>query len=306
MLTPERLKRGIESAEDLHGITRAMKALSAVRIRQSRSAVEALEDYGRTVELGLQMALRTRPRGVRLAGGDPGPATGVVVFGSDLGLAGRFNIRITDFALERLAAMVPPVGERTVLAVGSRVGAQLEAGGQPVARRFPAPSSIDAVTPTVQELLVAIEEARAAHGLERVFLFYNHYHSGATYRPHMVHLLPLNPEWLEGIEGRPWPSRSLPSSRVPWTVLFGELVREHLFVSLFAAAARSQASENASRLASMEAAEKRIEERLAELRGRFNQQRMERITEELLDLVAGFIASEEEEERRREWEARGG
>nr|NIP56920.1 hypothetical protein [Gemmatimonadota bacterium]NIR78084.1 hypothetical protein [Gemmatimonadota bacterium]NIT85822.1 hypothetical protein [Gemmatimonadota bacterium]NIU30504.1 hypothetical protein [Gemmatimonadota bacterium]NIU35346.1 hypothetical protein [Gemmatimonadota bacterium] len=158
MLTLEELRRRVSSAEDLHSITRAMKALAAVRIRQSREAVESLEEYARTVELALQVVLCSRPRGVRLAEEDAGSGTGAVVFGSDLGLAGRFNIRIVDHTLERLAELDPEGPGRVILTVGSRVSAQLEAQGRPVERRFPAPDTIEAVTPTVNALLVAIEE----------------------------------------------------------------------------------------------------------------------------------------------------
>jgi len=293
VLTLEELRRRVRSAEDLHSITRAMKALAAVRIRQSREAVQSLEEYSRTVELALQVVLRSRPRGVRLAEEDAGSGTGAVVFGSDLGLAGRFNIRIVDHTLERLAELDPEGPGRVILTVGSRVSAQLEAQGHSVARRFPAPDTIEAVTPTVNALLVAIEEVRAERGLDRIFLFYNHYRSGATYRPASVRLLPVDVAWLRSLEDRRWPSPVLPTFRIGWSRLFGDAVREHLFVTLFEAAARSQAAENASRLASMEAAERRIEERLGELRGRFNQQRKQRITEELLDLVTGFLALEE-------------
>lgn len=295
MLTLEQLRRQVQSAEDLHSITKAMKALAAVRIRQSRQAVESLDHYGRTVELGLQAVLRNRPREIRPTEDEPKPrAVGAVVFGSDLGLAGRFNVRIADFALEMLDEEVPDRGSRTVLAVGSRVAGQLESQGQDVALRFSAPDSIEAVTPTVQELLVAIQGIRVARGLDRVHLFYHHYHVGATYRPHRVHLLPLNLEWLRGLEARPWATRVIPTFRTPWERLFAALVREHLFVTLYAAAALSQASENASRLASMEAAERRIEERREDLQARFNQQRQQRITEELLDLLTGFLALEGE------------
>lgn len=298
MLTLEQLHRQVRSAEDLHSITRAMKALSAVRIRQSRRAVESLAEYRRTVDLSLRATLRRRPREVRLRGEDHGSRMGAVVFGSDLGLAGRFNIRIAEFALARLEEADPPVGERTVLAVGARVAAQLESAGQSVAQRFDAPDSIEAVGGTVQELLLAIEEIRIQGGVERFRLYYNHYLTGATYRPDEVNLLPLDLAWLDELEKTAWPTNVTPRFRAEWEDLFRACVREHLFVSLFAAAARSQAAENASRLASMEAAERRIEERLGELRGRMNQQRQQVITEELLDLVTGFLSSEAEEATR--------
>ena len=296
VLTIDQVGRQLHSARDLHSISRAMKALSAVRIRHSRRAVESLERYGRTVELALQVALTHRPSGIRLTDEDVGSRAGAVVFGSDMGLAGRFNIRIAEYALEHLDELHPEAGDRFMLAVGSRVEGALKGAGARVAGTFTAPDSIEAIVQTVQELLLAIEELRARRRVERLYLFYNHYHSGATYRPHMVHLLPLFEAWLTGLEERPWPTPVRPRFRVSWERLFSELVREHLFISLFSAAARSQAAENASRLASMEAAERRIVERIDELRGRFNQQRQQKITEELLDLVTGFLASEEEEE----------
>jgi F-type H+-transporting ATPase subunit gamma len=70
--------------------------------------------------------------------------------------------------------------------------------------------------------------------------------------------------------------------------MFRETLREHLFFTLFRAAAESHASENASRLASMQTAESRIEEHVGELRRRFNQEWQERVTAELLDLLTGY------------------
>jgi F-type H+-transporting ATPase subunit gamma len=79
-----------------------------------------------------------------------------------------------------------------------------------------------------------------------------------------------------------------------WDLLFRRLVRQHLFVSLYRAFAESLASEHASRLTSMQGAEKNIEERLGELWSSFHRQRQMSITEELLDIVSGFMALSEE------------
>ena len=76
--------------------------------------------------------------------------------------------------------------------------------------------------------------------------------------------------------------------RMEGPALFSALVREHLFVSIFRAAAESTASEHATRLASMQAAERNIQEHLQEMTGAFRRQRQQAITEELLDVVAGF------------------
>ncbi|MGC8604456.1 MAG: F0F1 ATP synthase subunit gamma, partial [Desulfomonilaceae bacterium] len=60
--------------------------------------------------------------------------------------------------------------------------------------------------------------------------------------------------------------------------------------SIYRAVAESMASENAGRLASMERAEKNIQERIEELILKYNQCRQLSITEELLDIVAGYEA----------------
>jgi len=74
------------------------------------------------------------------------------------------------------------------------------------------------------------------------------------------------------------------------SALLAALVRQHLFISLFRAGAESAASEHATRLAAMQAAERNIDDHLDEMNGAYRQRRQALITEELLDVVAGFEA----------------
>lgn len=298
----ERLRRRVSSAESLESIAGAMKALAAVRIRGFREAVEGLEDYREAVEAGLQVALRDAPRGgdgptVRAmdagdldgpAAGGGGPA-GVVVFGSDLGLVGRFNAEIVDFTLARVDAEGP--GFR-VAAVGSRLVPHMAAANVELDATLPVPASSDQLPGLAQDLLLTIERWRS-EGVERVTVSHHAYRSGVRYGPRWQRLLPLDPGWLEELRARPWPTRVVPTYRGSWESLFRALVSEHLYVSLVHAAAESQASEQAGRLAAMERAERRIDEHLAELRARFRSCRHELLTEELLDLMTGYRASTE-------------
>jgi F-type H+-transporting ATPase subunit gamma len=114
--------------------------------------------------------------------------------------------------------------------------------------------------------------------------------SGASYRPHQIHLLPIDHEWLRNLREKDWPTNNLPTYSMSWDPLFSALIRQYLFGSLFRAAAESLASENASRLASMQGAERNIEEQLEALNRQYHQQRQMSITEELLDIVSGFEA----------------
>jgi F-type H+-transporting ATPase subunit gamma len=290
MQTLEALSRRIETTDDLRAIVRTMKSLSAVSIRQYESAVAALRDYSRTVELALQALLRDRPAVV----GAPAPASGpaaVVVFGSDHGLCGRFNDEVARFAHARLRELDAAGVRRQCLAVGARAEARLAALGEVVGEGLFLPGSVSGLAALAQAVLVQIDAWGAVEGLGRVLLIHHRRTSEAVAVPHMRQLLPLSPERLRNLAARPWPSRRLPMSTMDAERLFPAVIRQYLFSSVYRAAAESLASEHASRLASMQAAERNIEEHLEEQQAEFRRRRQETITEELLDIVTGFAAS---------------
>jgi F-type H+-transporting ATPase subunit gamma len=288
--TLEALSRRIATTEDLRAIVRTMKSLSAVSIRQYDTALAALRDYSRTVELALQALLRDRPALVRAAAPAAGRAA-VVVFGSDHGLCGRFNDEVAHFAHARLRELEAAGTPRRCLAVGARAEARLSAEGEPVDGRLFLPGSVSGLAALAQSVLVQIDTWGAVDGVARVLLIHHRRAGDAVAVPHMRQLLPLSQERLRNLAGRPWPSRQLPMSTMTAERLWPAVVRQYLFSSVYRAAAESSASEHASRLASMQAAERNIEEHLAEQQTEFRRRRQETITAELLDIVTGFEAS---------------
>ncbi len=288
MFTLTALNRRIRSTEDLQSVVRTMKALAAVSIRQYERAVESLRDYSRAVDMALQVILRSVPGTPVRARRVPGDRLGAIVFGSDHGMCGSLNEQVVSHAV---AAMdVSGVRERVVLAVGVRVRDRMEDAGYSVEYHLPVPGSVAGIGPAVRDLLLEIERWQSAEGIDRVLLFYSVLQGAASYRPREFLLLPVDEEWLAGLRSRSWPTRVLPMFTADREVLFSAVIREYMFVSLFRAFAESLASENASRLASMQAAEKNIDDQLSELRRTFHQMRQMTITEELLDIVAGFEA----------------
>ncbi|HWR89068.1 MAG TPA: F0F1 ATP synthase subunit gamma, partial [Dissulfurispiraceae bacterium] len=277
-------------AQDLLGVVKTMKALAAVSIRQYQKAVESLGDYNRTVEMGLQIALRERRGGGAASEQAKVNRIGAIIFGSDQGLCGQLNNIIVAHANEEMARIGVKKENRIVIAVGMRTADILEDTGQRVLEVLTTPGSTSGITPMVQDITVLLENWRFKRQIEHMYLFFNHYVSGATYRPKTVRLLPVDREWLKNLEMKKWPSKTLPMFTMDWEALFRSLIREYLFVSLYRAFAESLASENASRLAAMQSAEKNIEERLEELFLQYHRQRQMTITEELLDIVAGFEA----------------
>jgi F-type H+-transporting ATPase subunit gamma len=296
MRTLESLKRQIKTAEDLNSVVKTMKALASVNIHLYEKAVESLAEYNRTVETGLQVLLRTRPEAVASLNPEPINRLGAVVFGSDQGMCGQLNDQIVSYAIEMMDKVGVEPKKRTLLAVGLRVSGRLEDEGQTAEESLSIPSSIAGITPMVQEIVMLIERWHFSRQIDRIVLFFNKHLSGASYRPHMHSLLPLDVTWLKSLAEKKWPTRMFPSFTMDWDRLLSLTIRQHLFVSLYRALAESLASENASRLASMQGAERNIEERLGEFNAQFRQQRQMVITEELLDIVAGFTALTDKED----------
>jgi F-type H+-transporting ATPase subunit gamma len=287
--TLESLRRKIDGAAELDSVVRTMKALAASSIVQYERAVHALDDYYRTVELGMVAWLRHTGAAIHSDGTarkNKGE-TGAVVFGSDQGLVGQFNEVLVDFAVGKLGEMPR---DKHVFAVGERVQGHLADADLPVTANFSVPNSIAAITSLVGRILIEIEKQREQGKVAEVYLFHNRPKSGAIYEPVMQRLLPLDETWERGLSELEWPTANLPEVIAGGEATLQALVREYLFISLFRACAESLASENASRLAAMQRAEKNIDELLEDLNQTFHRLRQSSIDAELFDVVSGFEA----------------
>jgi len=287
--TLETLRRKIDGATELDSVVRTMKALAASSIVQYERAVHSLDDYYRTVELGLVAWLR-QTGAVIHAGGGPKKikgSNGAVVFGSDQGLVGQFNEVLAEFAVNKLNAIS---GDKNIWAVGERVQGYLADASLPVSGNFQVPNSIAAITSLVGRILMEIEAQREQGKVAEVYLFHNRPKSGAIYETVMQRLLPLDETWRRGLSDITWPTNKLPEVLDGGDATLEALIREYLFISLFRACAESLASENASRLAAMQRAEKNIDELLEDLGQDFHQLRQSSIDAELFDVISGFEA----------------
>lgn len=287
MDTLESLSDALKTTGDIQSIVRTMKALSSVSIRQYEHAEAAMADYARTVELGLMALLRQRwQAGLPLRGADSRTAREVmIVIGSDRGLCGGYNDKITRFAQARMEDR-PMV----LVVVGGRVAARLEAGGRRADTIHALPGSVEGLSRLVQTIIVEVDRWMQLERVGQVWLLHNRREGRNTAKPQAHRLLPLPDSYLRKLSEADWPGRSLPLFRMDPDRLMSWLVQQRLFVVIYRALAEALASEHASRLAAMQAAERNIEERRDDLRQLYRLRRQETITRELLDLVSGYEA----------------
>ncbi len=291
------LRHTIANASELAGVVRTMKTMAAASIGQYEQATHALDDYYRSVQLGLLACLsevEVAPDVVLENG-----VTGVLVFGSDQGLVGQFNEVMGDFVTAKLAALP---GKKVLWVVGERMQANLQMslnindqmseqqGGVTLQAGFNLPASIHAITPLLTQILHQIVALRERGGMSQVLVFHHRPEPGAIYAPVMERLLPFDQQWRRDLLALHWPGRQRPQVIGGAPATMPQLMHEHLFVSLFRACVQSLVSENASRLAAMQRAEKNIRELLIQLNHAFHSVRQNSIDAELFDVIAGFAA----------------
>jgi F-type H+-transporting ATPase subunit gamma len=283
----EGLRRKLDGARQLGSVVRAMKAIAASSIVQFEQAVLALGQYQHSVELGLSLCLGAeRPVAARTGAGRDFP-TGALVFGSDQGLVGRFNEVIGAFAAETLRQRPGP---KTLWVIGERACPPLEAAGLRVAKRYPVPSSVAAITTLITQIQVEIEGHTAGNRQGEILVFHNAPRAAARYEAAYQRLLPLDAAWYQRLREISWPNGQLAQVLGDRTTSLTGLIHEQLFISLYRACAESLASENSSRLTAMQRAQENIDKVAEDLQRSVNRLRQSSIDEELFDVLAGFNA----------------
>ncbi|MBD3616304.1 MAG: F0F1 ATP synthase subunit gamma [Gracilimonas sp.] len=285
----EQLQRKVKSAEELQSITRTMKILSAVSIHQFEEAVRSLSEYFGTLELGMQIVLRSAYSNlIPVEKKDRVSAVGIIASGSGQSLCGPFDEVMSDYIRENVENSDSE--NLHVLVLGERLADHLVKDGFTIQKVLEVPGSVEGISSVVLSLLKEIEHWQSELKIESIQLIHNKPLARKGFTPRVQHLLPMNKAWLDRLISRPWSTNNLPQFTMDADVLFMSLLRQYLFVSLFRALAESLAAEYGSRLSSMQRAEKKIEERLGLLRNKFLHERQASITEELLDIMAGFEA----------------
>ncbi len=277
------IKKSIESAENLESIVSTMKAHASSNINQFQNAAKASMQYRRVLDMSLYVILSQEEELLPLDELGDGE-TLHIVFGSDHGLAGRFNERISSFALEK----IPRNNKNKVIVIGQQIVQRIKDDFD-IYTSFMQPQTTDSISSLVNRLLVEIDGLRDKTDIQQIVLYYNRPEDNSSFMEDTELLFPI--DLLEIAKGKvKWESNSIPTYFVEKEKIISDLIRQYFFITLYRAFCFSLASENASRLASMQSAEKNIEERLEELNFEYRRERQNSITEELNDVVSGFKA----------------
>ena len=270
------LKERINSLQDLGGLIRALRALSASHVQEAQSALTGIQNYVETVEDAIVQGIDLLPTADSLPSGRGKPRSDVLIaVCSEHGFVGAFNERLLDRSAECLRAM-----SQTGLAVIGRRGAML-ADERQMAVEWSLPMATDVAGVLRSARQAAHTLAMATHAT----VVYAAYRPGGNYEVVTKDILPLAPDLLARTG-----KRAPPLHHIRPDVLLDRLAGEYLFAEITHAIMQSLASENGARLRVMESADRNIDDKLHGLRRNERAQRQEAITAELLDVVTGVEA----------------
>lgn len=290
----EAVKRKIKGSEDLLSIVKTMKVLAAVSIRQYEEAADAVQQYFDTVELGLQIFLKKHYgllEGV-LEHTETNPV--MIVFGSGQPMCGQFNEALATYVNNRLQEGLEDTPSK-IVTLGYRIASSLQSFGIKADKIVEVPGSVAAISDRVEELVLMLERWYSDEQYRTVILFNNRPVSQSSFIPVRHQVLPIDRDWFKSLMERPWPTNQLPTYSMDPKELLSMLLHQYIFVSIYKSFAESLSSEQGSRLESMQVAEQKIEEHLTKLNRDFHQKRQSDITEEIIDIMAGFEVLSAEE-----------
>jgi F-type H+-transporting ATPase subunit gamma len=284
------IRRRIRSVKNTQQITKAMKMVSAAKLRRAQDAMFAARPYARKMMDVLQgVAARAEGRGHPLLERRQGDRTLLVVVTADKGLCGGFNANIIRTAVRFLEERD---GQEVALDVLGRKGRDFfkrrrwkvrsEQVGVFQALRFPVAQAV------ARQLIGEFTSGR----VDQVYVLYNEFKSVIQQRIVVERLLPI--ARLEPLEA-PAPDRKgpLPEPVLDYVYepepgrIFAELLPKHVEVQVWRALLESAAAEHGARMAAMDAATRNAGEMIDRLTLYMNKVRQAAITKEIIEVVSG-------------------
>lgn len=289
------LKKELKSTQELKEAVSTMKALAAANIKKYEKIVANVIKYQSNIDLGIQAILKQHPDILSYIdyiensyNKQENRQNVLIVVGSNNGLCGRFNDRITDFFIENIQSEQ----NRFIITIGDRINLLVASKKFLIDKHFPVPNSHKQILNLVDELFEIIEKKLIKKNLAKVSICFTSYTSKNKEALTKKKVLPLEKKYFEKLKNKQWPTNNIPFWRIEEKKLTSDFIQQYIFVSIYLSLVSSMAAEQFSRLTTLQRAEQNIKDRIAELKLKYNQTRQNMITSELLDTIAGLKSLE--------------
>ncbi len=290
MATLRDIKKRIKAVQNTQKITKAMKMVSASKLRKVQNRMLDLRPYADKMrEVLMSLAKGADRESHPLLAFRPRKTVEVVVVTSDRGLCGAFNTNILKAAQKYIDNCKKEGFEVSISTVGKKARDYFKRRGVPV-RNSRTGISGNVSFSSAQEISNDIKENYINETIDEVTVVFNAFKSMATQTVTVAKLLPLAPI-EEGKEGAATESTASDFIYEPsMEAIFDRLIPRNVDIQIYRALLESSAAEEAARMSAMENATKSCNEMVGKLTLQFNKARQASITGELMDIVGGVEA----------------
>lgn len=283
------VRNRIKSVQSTQQITKAMKMVSAAKLRRAQDAIVQMRPYAKKLQEMLSNIVSNSENdsSMALAAERPVEKVLLIVITSDRGLAGAFNSNVIKLAKATIASNYPEQfrkGNVTIWGVGkkgyehfARLNYKTDATFKDI--------FLNLTFENVQQLSEAAMKAFSEKEFDVVEIVYSQFKNAATQAFEVERFLPI-PK-VEKKAGATKADFIFDPSREE---LVAELMPKILNTQLFKAILDSNASEHGARMTAMDKASENANEMLRSLKISYNRARQAAITTELTEIVSGAAA----------------
>lgn len=293
MASLQDLRRRVRAVRNMQQVTRAMKMVSAAKLRRAQERVVAARPYAQRMAAVLRgLAERAEAFTHPLLEVRGEERLLLVLITADKGLCGAYNtnlIRAAQAFMER-----HPQASIELVCIGRKGRDFFRRHGVPIRAEY------TGVTARQVELVVARQIAQALIEdflspeirRDKIILLYNEFKSAARQQIVIEQLLPITG----------WPAEVAPTPKEifidylyeqPPAEIFDRLLPRYVESEVYRALLEAAASEHGARMMAMDAATKNAEEMIASLTLQMNRVRQATITKQIIEVVSGAAALEE-------------
>ncbi|MDE6284072.1 MAG: ATP synthase F1 subunit gamma [Muribaculaceae bacterium] len=291
MATLRELKGRIGSVASSEKITGAMKMISSAKMHKAEGALRQLKPYREQVETIIANLLGSDASfdSPLMTPRDTVSNYAVVVWGSDDGLCGAYNMNIFKQLVSHLAGLREKYGDTvhiTVIPVGAKIAkaaAKIKVGGVNVKL----PEDVDSKTTEVKDFTWRLRDSFLNGEYDVIDVLYMSYKSVSRQRLETSQLLPVTAGSFADLDSeiKPRPYIFEPSAEV----IFNKVLPMYLLAVIQDVFTENRASEQAARVMAMQSANDNAKKLFDQLQLEFNKLRQQAITTELLDILGGQV-----------------
>lgn len=281
------LRRRIRSIKNTQKITRAMKTVSAAKLRKNvielnrnRPRLEKIEyllkKVGEKSDMGLHPLMKERETGDVI----------IVTVSADKGLCGAYNSHIFKSTGDIYRDLQEQGEEVNLIAIGKKIVQHLTKRNLPLKDSYPSLISKLKVSDAF-EISEKLQELYLNHDIKRIEFIYTGFESSSRQEITRKQLFPISGKWEElKEEGSDIEYIFEPSPEEIFNSLLPKYINSIVYRILLEAAA----SENALRMIAMDLATRNASDMINSLTLTMNKLRQASITKELLEIITATEA----------------